>query len=919
MQMLTKFPLIICAGALLLGCGSKTPEEHVTQAQQYMDKGELQSAVIELKSALQENSNHAQARWLLGNAYIKMGDGASAEKEFRSAESLGVASAAVQPMLARALLMQDNNDAVLALVPNAQLSSRAVAELGAARGTALLNLGRLAEAEDEFSKALSADPKVPDAVVGKARLALARGQADQAREELSRAFALDKTYAPAWSLLAKIELSQGRSEEAEKALNAAIENQYFNAEDLASRIYIRIATKRFEEANADIKQLKAKLKSSPLVDYVEGLASFQQKQYKEAKASFERVLAVKDDDMPALFYAGASHFMEGNLNQANDYLARFASQNPQYIPALKMLAWIKLQNGEFKDAERYVRPVLKQQPNDVFAMNLLAGALMSQKRTSEGLDYFRQVVALKPELAAARTNLGLGLIMGGNTAAGVAELQKAKELQPSSDDAEVKIVLALLNAKSYDKALEAARAYAAKNPKQPSAQLLLGSVYMALNDFANAAKSFQTTLQIEPGNVSANGGLAAIALRSNQPDKAKQYYEDALRKHPDDVSTLTNLAKVARAQGKYDEMVKRLEKAIASNAEALEPRLMLAQYHIQSGKPEKARELMVEARSANEGHPALLAMSAEAALAARDPAGALKELDRLVKAQPDNAEVHFMIARAQGGLGNKNAYRTELDKTLQLNKNHVQARFALAELLLAENKPKEAATHIDVLKKQTNDSPKVGLLEGQLAELSGDGKKAIAIYEKVFAREKSNFNLIKLEDAQWTAGNRDTAIKLLENWLAQYPKDELTLLQAGNRYMALNRPKDALAAYTRVLKENPDNVVALNNSAWLLLDSDRKRALQYAERANKIAPDSDIVMDTLAVVVSKSDNDKAQALIEKALDKNPRNPTFLYHKAIILRDAGRRTEALRIAQSVLASDKPFPERDRAKQLLQELQ
>lgn len=62
----------------------------MAQARQYRVKGETKAAIIELKNALQKTPDDARARLLLGEVYIDAGDVASAEKEVRKAQALGM-------------------------------------------------------------------------------------------------------------------------------------------------------------------------------------------------------------------------------------------------------------------------------------------------------------------------------------------------------------------------------------------------------------------------------------------------------------------------------------------------------------------------------------------------------------------------------------------------------------------------------------------------------------------------------------------------------------------------------------------------------------------------------------------------------------------------------------------------------------
>ena len=114
-------------------------------------------------------------------------------------------------------------------------------------------------------------------------------------------------------------------------------------------------------------------------------------------------------------------------------------------------------------------------------------------------------------------------------------------------------------------------------------------------------------------------------------------------------------------------------------------------------------------------------------------------------------------------------------------------------------------------------------------------------------------------------------------------------------------------------------MIALNNLAWLLKDSDPSEALKYAGEARAAAPNSPDLMDTEALVLlSKGEASKAEATINRALDKAPGNPTFTYHKAMILETSGRGDEAQALLVRLLRSDQKFAERDAAQLMLEKV-
>ena len=79
----------ICALAVtaaVLGLGGcdlrgDTEQAHLQRAKDFKTEGKLQSSAIELQNALQKNPESAEARWLLGEVYLDLGQAPEAEQE----------------------------------------------------------------------------------------------------------------------------------------------------------------------------------------------------------------------------------------------------------------------------------------------------------------------------------------------------------------------------------------------------------------------------------------------------------------------------------------------------------------------------------------------------------------------------------------------------------------------------------------------------------------------------------------------------------------------------------------------------------------------------------------------------------------------------------------------------------------------
>ncbi len=906
----------------LAGCGggeSRSPEEHIAAAQDSIDRDKPEFALIELKNALLQAPDNVLARRLLGETHLALGDGPSAQKELEQAAAQGVDPAYIQPLLARALLMQQDYEGVLEINPyQDNLSPTGKASVHATRGMALLATDKLDEAGEEFEKGLGQDAQSVEVLTGMAWLAGTRQELDPARALLDQVFAIDPGHAEAWSLLGTIERTQGNLEAALDAFSKAVDNRHANTLDRMNRISIHMALGNLDPARTEIAAQRNQGVRNHLLDYLEGLLAYQEKRYKDAQGFFEQTLAANPQHVRALYYAGASMLMTGNLEQANSYLQRFDSKNPGFGPALKMLAWIAIQNENYKDTERFIRPVLAQEPGDTYSLKLLASALAGEKRHVESLEVMQQWVEQDPESAEARIKLGIGMIQEGELESGLRELESARKLDPVIQQTSLAIIFTYLKNKELDKALEAALQLRDTHPDSVVANAALGTVYISRQEHDKAGQAFRDTLALDSNNVTANSGLASLAVQAGRPEEAKTYYRKILEHQPGSLTTSMNLAYLSALDGNVDEMRTVLAQAIETSPQALLPRLALSRHYTRQAEYAKVVEILAPVHQSGKGSFEYLKILTEAQYRTDDSVSARDNLRLMVDMAPNNASVHYLLAMTLRKLDDTTGSRHALERVLALDPDHAGARQLWIEQLIAAGDTPAARKHIDLLRKQSGETAEVFLLEGRLASSLGNHKIAATAYRRAFELKETNFNLLKLEAATWDSGDREAAIGLLTAWLDKLPADPLSSLRLASRYVAMDRKSDAIEIYTRMLEAKPDNAVVLNDLAWLLQDSDPKQALAYAEKAHSVAPRSHAVTDTLAVVVSKSDPSRAQLLIREALRASPGNPGYRYHQALIYQRADNPEQALRVVKELLEDTSDFPKVEEARQLMQEL-
>src|SRR4030095_13337115 len=111
---------------------------------------------------------------------------------------------------------------------------------------------------------------------------------------------------------------------------------------------------------------------------------------------------------------------------------------------------------------------------------------------------------------------------------------------------------------------------------------------------------------------------------------------------------------------------------------------------------------------------------------------------------------------------------------------------------------------------------------------------------------------------------------------------------------ALSKKDYAAAAkqYKAVLELEPGDALALNNLAWVAGELKDPKALEYAERAAKLAPGSPQVLDTLGTLqVEKGDTAQGVDSLRKAVALAPDESNIRLNLARALVKAGQKDAA----------------------------
>jgi putative PEP-CTERM system TPR-repeat lipoprotein len=914
--------LALAATPALTGCDRTarlTEQEHIQRAKDFEDKGDVRGSIIELKNAIQKNPNSAQARLLLGQAYLRVAMGAEAEKEFRRAIELGVNAEAVKPQLGEALLHTGEYLKVLEEIHvSDQTSTSNRARIQQLRADALLRTGKLQEACELFAQSLATDKENPPTYWGLSQCAVAQRDLAKAREWLDAALQLSSGRAKTWVLIGNWEQLNKNTSAALKAYEQALEAEPHHLDALQSRATLNIALGRTQDAWKDIERYRNLAPRSVQAHYLQAFYLFDQNKYAEAQDVLQNAFKTAPDHLPSILLAGATAYALEAYQQAETYLQRFLARFPRHAQARKLMAATQIRLGNADRALEMLAPLLTPETNDIQTLTLASDAYRVRNEPLKASALLQRAASIDPENAAVKTQLGITYLSSGDTGLAINEFTSAASQEGDQTVATELLAQTYLASKQYDKVLSVTEALLKKNPENATAYNLRARAQLGQKDNTGARASYEQALRIDPVNFTAAGDLAGLDLQAGKPDAARKRFEAILKKDETHLEAMLALARLALAQNQEQAAVGWLEKATRLHPKAIAPHTALVRHHLQKRAPQKALAVATSAVNEAPDSPEALTLLATAQLATGDKGGAIATFNKLVQKSPQSPEAHLQLAQAYIADKQLKGARASLQKALQLRSDHVPSQETLIRLEVTEGRPDAALAVARQMQSQQPGSWRGHDREGDLMLAENRIQDAIKAYQTALDKGAGGPGLIKWFRAQ-VLDNRPLAEERLNAWLRRHPQDHAVRAYAAEYAMRNGRNKEAIAHYEAINRAVPNKILLLNNLASLYLLEKDPRARPTAELAAKLAPDNPNVLDTLGwILVQQGQVQRGLEWLGKAKAKAPRSDAIRYHHAAALARAGNRAEARKALQQLLNDSPEFDDADAARALLKTL-
>lgn len=396
----------------------------------------------------------------------------------------------------------------------------------------------------------------------------------------------------------------------------------------------------------------------------------------------------------------------------------------------------------------------------------------------------------------------------------------------------------------YDKALAAAA-----NDHTAEGWRVKALAYIGKGETAEAAKAFAAGEKAPGGRGRLLADYANFQMEAGNLPEARRLADLAARERPRALNSYLTSADLLASHNELGKALTAFEAALKDYPESRAALVGKIRILDALGRTGEARDLVAKGLAANAGDLDFIYFDAR--LDALD--GKWRKVRDKLQAHEDELE------------GQPQANALYAKALLELGQGE-QARLRLSSQLLREPANRQARLLLGEASLRLGDSAGAIATLAPFARMPGATAEELGLLARAYKDAGDPAAGAFAQKARTAAGS-----KLLSR------------LAGADKAIRSKDWQTAIHEYETILKQTDGrNVLVLNNLAFAYSQTGASaKALEYAERALKLAPDNPSVMDTTGWLLHRAgkDRQRALALLREAARKSPGNATIVKHLA----------------------------------------
>jgi cellulose synthase operon protein C len=606
----------------------------------------------------------------------------------------------------------------------------------------------------------------------------------------------------------------------------------------------------------------------------------------KAKEQANAILAIQPNNPDAFALLAAVAASQGDRPTALDQIQKALSIDPNRGSFHTTLGVIQSSDPSSEAAAlEQLKKAVELDPKNATPHMVLASLLQKKGDLAGALEQEKAAVGADPKNLLARTSMAQIYNLQGNSAKAEETLRQAAE--DITDTAQSAQLLQNYYVASHqvDRGVSVFAEFVAKHPKSAPMKVAYVRLLIAQKNLPLARTTIAELVKSDGGDpdVALLNGL--LLLNDGKTNESFDVLQKAAKNNSENIQLKLALGKAARMKGDSNVAEQSYRDATHLNPRNLEAQSGLAQVALDR----RDFNLLAQVADATialapqSSMPFVWRGISEASQKLMDKAAV--DFQQAIKADPKNAVAYYELAQVRLTEKKIPEAKALLQQSLDTNPNSVMALRMLVALDLVEKQPAKAISRTQA---QIEKSPNNSEFHAQLSELqtmTGDPKGAISSAETAMKLNPSDDGAVMAYTrAQLSQGGVGKAIETWENWVKNHPTDSRAYAILGTLQESQGNKDKAAAAYKKSLEIQPEQAIAANNLAYLMLDNGENVdvALTLAQTARRVLPNSPSTADTLAwAYYHKGTYSSARDLLEDAIKVNPNSAAMHYHLGMV--------------------------------------
>jgi putative PEP-CTERM system TPR-repeat lipoprotein len=896
------------------------------------NQGNVDTAYIHVRNALQENPDNLSAKILMAEILIKLKSYNLAKIELLEAIEQGADINLLINPLGKSVLFQGEFLQALNIASDKSLTLQGKISLGFIKAAAYRGLKDLNKAKLEYLTVLSLSANNFQALIGLVSVLLYSNDIQTAQKYLEIAYKINKNSADVWRLkglvekdlnnmpqamfyldksnvldnkniqtlraLASIHSDLEDSEAADSYLDEILVLYPQDPQAQLSKSSVLKALKKDELAQQVLAKLSNQLSnvdevymlSQPELMLIDSMTSYAQNNWDQSSRKFQRYLNHEEDldkqDIAIIVLLADVYLKMDSPKQALELLSLHEKRLTQTKSYGVILAGLYLQFNQYSKADYLLNDLSQLYPADT-------SILILQAKLLKGLD--------RPEDA---------LIL----------LEKTH----NSNDVNFQFTLAIItfDLDLFSKSLNYIDAAIKLNSVNTAYPLFRARILFKINRMSEAVRIITDLYESQPNDKGVRESYALLKASQGDYKTAKQLFNELVTEYPGEGANFLALADIENKLGNGEEAVSILQKLSRTPAFRIKARFKLVELNYQSGRYVAGINQLNAILKIDRLDEKALTLQIEGYIALNQNENAKNKLRLLNGLWQGDPSKLLRLSRLQQKIQEYALAETTLSLALTIAPQAMPIFLDSIKLKIRLGKLDEAATLISQAATITSlDDIRLIIFKGDIKKVSGNVEDAFDFYFKALKQDNTNVvALIKLSQISNSKKLSKKFSTYLQMLLEQNPERSLERKILADNLMVQKNYRLAKYHYQIVLTKNipmQQRGYALNNLAMIQINDNKlDLAIAYAKQALDALGPVPWVIDTYAwALVLSGELDEGLALLRQAYSMYSDSTEIKYHLAYTLVKLDRKQDALEILNSLIALPNDFAEKPLVENLL----